>query len=175
MSHPAPALPHDRLLRIMGAGLFFHRLWSRQPLPGGSGDGGWGRRTGRSGRCWVGIRNRESDILRACLDLLALAGIPAARLNAGTISTGKYRVRLAPAGWPDIVGCLPRRPDCMGGDPCNRNCGRFLGVEVKRKNGRVRPAQKAWMSEIQAIGAVVLLIRDVKELEAWLKEGGYIR
>jgi hypothetical protein len=107
---------------------------------------------------------KERDLYAQVIDFLALHRIPALRLNAGLVQTahGSW-VRLGPKGASDVVACLPPS-------------GRWLCVECKlRARDRATPAQAAWLSGMEKAGALVLLVRDVRELEAALKAEGVIR
>jgi hypothetical protein len=102
------------------------------------------------------LRNRESDVLAGALALLQMRGAIVWRCNAGMAFRGGQPIRLAPAGVCDIVGLLPG--------------GRFIGVETKRKGGRLRPAQAAFLASVEAAGGVALLIDDLGQLDAALLE-----
>src|SRR5438067_1269941 len=95
---------------------------ARLPVPVGSA------REGRSMKA-----PRETDIVRACLQLLQLRKVPAWRNNTGAAAFaagGRRRfVRFGVAGAADVFGVLPPS-------------GRLLAVEVKVPGGRVRPAQR---------------------------------
>ena len=95
---------------------------------------------------------KESDLLRAILALLALYKIPAFRSNAGggfrLGKGGKPQLVVgAPAGWPDITGWLP-------------NNGRILLIEVKRPGERPTPAQYQTLNAANADGGVAFWTDD---------------
>lgn len=98
----------------------------------------------------------EADVLRACLQLLAVRGVFAWRNNSGNVPVGNRLVRLAPPGTPDILGILPG--------------GRLLAVEVKTATGKLRPSQRAWAEAARGLGAAVLLARSAGELDDQLKD-----
>ena len=107
---------------------------------------------------------READVLRQCLDLLALRKIRAWRCNTGatkvTAVGHKPRfVRFGTPGQPDILGLL--RPG-----------GRLLCVECKGPSGRLTDEQRAWLDAARAEGALTLVVRDVTELAAALDAAG---
>ncbi len=70
----------------------------------------------------------ERDVLAKVLEALELAGVWAWRTNSGMVG----RIRLAPAGTPDIMGAL--------------SSGRMFGLEVKdvKKEHQLRASQRAW-------------------------------
>ena len=91
-------------------------------------------------------------LVRACLEYLRLRGIHAWQAQAGAVQTRQGRwVRLSPAGTPDILAILPPG-------------GRLMGVEVKTGTGRRNKAQRAWHEAATRAGALVLTVRDVREL-----------
>lgn len=106
----------------------------------------------------------ETVVVRQCLDFLALYGIFAWRVN----NTGIYdptrkvfRTFHGLKGVSDILGVL---------EPG----GRFLAVECKRPGEKLKPAQEAFQSTVTAAGGLALVVTDVKELEAHLREEGFI-
>ena len=99
----------------------------------------------------------ESGILRACLQLLALRGVPCWRANTGAARFGGRFVKFNVAGCADVIGCLPPS-------------GRLLAVEVKKPGGRVRPAQRAFLARVATAGGLALVVHDVRELESALAE-----
>jgi hypothetical protein len=99
----------------------------------------------------------SSQLVRACLQLLALRGTRAWRNNSGAASVGGRYVRFGDPGSPDIFGILAPS-------------GRLLAVECKTGQGRLNPAQRAWMASAEAAGAACLVVRSVAELERWLAE-----
>jgi hypothetical protein len=110
------------------------------------------------------MRYRESAVVNACLRLLFLRGVAAWRVNSGSVKVGKRLVRLAPAGTPDILGVLPAH----GGHPP----GRLLGVECKRKGGKLRDSQRAWMESMEPRGVLYLVVTDAAQLDAALTAEG---
>jgi hypothetical protein len=103
---------------------------------------------------------RESDLVRACLQLLRVRGVFAWRANSGALAVqrgGRRRVyRFAGArGLSDILGILPP-------------AGRFLAVECKMPGRNLTADQRAFLDAIRAAGGVALLITDVGELQAAL-------
>src|SRR3990167_11332351 len=105
----------------------------------------------------------ESTLIRACLDYLAMVpGCVAFRLNAGLAMRGKYPIRLAPPGAPDILACWR---------------GRALGIECKvaatvaKKFAGKRAqneAQLAFQRAWEAAGGTYLLGLDLDDLVRWI-------
>src|SRR5262249_40744882 len=61
-------------------------------------------------------------------------------------------------GWPDVTGVLAG--------------GRFLGVETKSLDGRLRPSQIACHAALRASGALVIVPRSVEDFARLLSEAG---
>jgi hypothetical protein len=103
---------------------------------------------------------REIALVNSCLELLRLRGICCFRLNAGAVVPAgvgrRRRVRLAPAGAPDLVAILGAHGDHPG--------GQFLGVEIKLPGRRPTAAQRAFGDRIVAAGGLYLVISDVGDL-----------
>lgn len=98
----------------------------------------------------------ESDVQRAILDWLAWHGILAWRTNSGAHifedSSGRRRMfRGAPAGTADIIGILPG--------------GRFLAIECKTAQGRLRPAQKEFIDQVNELGGLAFVARNIEDVE----------
>lgn len=78
---------------------------------------------------------REQDLLNACIDYIRSIGGYACRINCGKFfkkdNTGRIigSIKLAPKGTPDIFACIK---------------GRFVAIEVKKDESRVR----AWMKAV---------------------------
>ncbi len=49
------------------------------------------------------------------------------------------------------------------------NPDRIVWIEVKKKNGQVSSNQKLWHAAEMRMGATVLVIRDIDDLKAWLR------
>jgi hypothetical protein len=111
----------------------------------------------------------EQDIVKACLQLLALRGVPAWRNNTGgrpwTDAAGKPRLmRFGLPGSSDILGVVPA---LAGG-----RRGMFLAVEVKRPGGKLRPEQAAFLDRVRAAGGLALCVTSDAELDAALRAEG---
>lgn len=101
----------------------------------------------------------ETDIKRACLELLKLRGILAWRNHSGKVKVKRGFMCLAPEGSPDIVGIAPG--------------GRFLGIEVKKpghsKHAEHEERQRQFHADIERRGGVAFLVQDAIELDQKLK------
>lgn len=94
----------------------------------------------------------EADVLKACLQLLALRRVPAVRVNSGAAKIGGRYVRFTSSpGVSDVLAVLPPH-------------GTFLAVEVKAPSGRLRPAQAQFLDVIRRAGGISCVVRDVREL-----------
>lgn len=103
----------------------------------------------------------EAAILRACLDLLALYGVPAWRNNVGGVvredARGRRRfIRFGTRGQSDILAILPPS-------------GRLLAIETKSATGRLTADQVLFLQAVRDAGGFGVVIRDVAELEALLQ------
>jgi hypothetical protein len=94
----------------------------------------------------------ESDVLRQCLEYLAVKGIFAWRNNTGAAQVdGKRFVRFGIKGSPDILGVMPD--------------GRMLCVECKSATGRQTPEQRAFGEAVIARGGVYVVARGIADLQ----------
>lgn len=101
----------------------------------------------------------ESDIQRACLDLLRLVGALPIRVNsAGVKVEGRFFRANSEPGCSDIIACLPD--------------GRFLACEVKRPGGKVTALQRSFLDRVTAAGGLALVVRSLDELRAALTAEG---
>ena len=91
------------------------------------------------------IADRESDVLAACLQYLAVQGIFAWRQNQGAIprKEGGYRRFVGLRGVSDILGILPHAAEVVGEGEVR--FGNLLAVEVKRPGEKPRPEQTAFL------------------------------
>lgn len=67
-------------------------------------------------------------------------------------------VRYGLPGAPDIIGILPG--------------GKTLAVEVKTGRGRVTEDQQRWHDKARGMGALVIVVRDLAELDAYIPTKG---
>lgn len=95
---------------------------------------------------------RETDLQRAILQALEAKGFWAMRLNSGitpiaaTESHARRVIRAAPKGTPDILLLRP-----------------FGFLEVKTKDGLLRPTQIAWHQRAGKAGIRVAVARSILE------------
>lgn len=130
----------------------------------------------------------EASLLRAVCDLLTAERIWWMRCNTGTQvleHNGRKRAfRAGKVGMADLLAFAAPRAICDGcgferGAACDEPpaCEKSWHVlcvptwiELKSPRGVQSPAQKAFQAEVEGEGHVYLLIRDVSELQRWLKE-----
>jgi hypothetical protein len=98
---------------------------------------------------------RHSALVNACIAYVQARGGMATRLQAGRVRVGGRWVHMSKSGWPDVIGLIPP-------------VGRFLAVEVKVGRDTLSPVQRTTHEELQRRGALVVTIRDIKDLEAAL-------
>lgn len=111
---------------------------------------------------------READVLRACLDWLALHKIMSWRNNTTGVydpTRKRFRAFAGLRGVADILGCVSRS---HGGG------GRLLAVECKSATGKLSPDQESFLDAVRAAGGLAFVVRDVCELEAALAAEGVI-
>lgn len=99
--------------------------------------------------------NPEAQILTEIR--LALGAIPECdfqRLSQGFAEPDgggrRFRVGMTP-GASDLIGCV---------------LGRFVGLEVKTKTGRLSEDQRTWFRRMRRVGAVVECVRSADEAVA---------
>jgi len=103
----------------------------------------------------------EGRIKAGCLQYLKKRGFFAWNNPSGATRIAPDRwVHFGRKGSSDIIGCLPG--------------GRFLAIEVKAPDGRLSPEQKEFLEKIRGLGGVALLVRGWRELDAGLREAGFI-
>jgi hypothetical protein len=78
------------------------------------------------------------------------------RANAGralvpTADGGLRPIQVNIPGCPDLIGFLAPS-------------GRFLGIEVKAPNGRLRPAQEAFRDALTKAGGIYIVARSVEDV-----------
>ncbi len=117
----------------------------------------------------MAIRNKEIDLVRACLDWLGLKRIKAWRSNnTGVYDPARkvYRTFQGLRGVSDILGIFPQTVQ-IDGQPVT--FGNFLAIEVKRPGEQLRPEQEQFLEEIRQRGGIGLCIRSLAELEQQLE------
>ncbi len=108
---------------------------------------------------------KESDVLSACLQYLALRGCFCWRNNTGAFA-GEYKgrkrfVRYGLKGSSDILGVMPG--------------GRLIAVETKRpKGGKLSPEQAAFIDAVNRAGGLAVCVSDVAQLAAALQVEGVL-
>lgn len=105
----------------------------------------------------------EREVQKQCIDLCRLRRVPVFRINAGALPDAKGRlVRLAPAGFSDLLALVPGREP---GQP-----GRWLSVEVKApgKLKNLTPIQLAFLETIRHAGGIAICVDDVATLASVL-------
>lgn len=125
----------------------------------------------------LGAPRRETDIVRAILDYLALCpGVVAWRVNTGMAMLhgrgGKLQpVRFGVKGMADIIGWVEVCRLCQFSPP-RENCYRafsvlpsFVALEVKTETGVVRPAQAAFLEQVRQAGGIGAVVRSVADVQ----------
>jgi hypothetical protein len=113
---------------------------------------------------------KESDIVRACLDWLALHRIKAWRMNNTGIFDPVKKVHRSfhgLRGVSDILGILPQRVRLADG--CEETFGNFLAIEVKKPGEKPRADQEAFLQDIRDQGGIGLCVHSLIELEDQLR------
>lgn len=111
-------------------------------------------------------KSKETDIQKACLELLKLRGIKAWRSNnipACDPKTGVYRTFHGLKGVADILGIYPRhvRQD----DGTSTTYGLILAVEVKQPGKQPSADQRDFLDSIRRAGGIAIVAHSVQELE----------
>ena len=103
------------------------------------------------------MAREETEIQKSILDLLLGLGVLVWRNhNQGVRIAGKGRIKSPSSGIPDIVGVCAN--------------GRFLGIEVKTKTGKVEAHQIAFHDRISLSGGLCFVARSVDDLDQFLPE-----
>ena len=110
----------------------------------------------------------ETQLVRSVLSYLSLRpDTQAWRCNSGKVFTvhpsrlcGRckrkgYWLTLAPAGTPDIIGY--------------QDGGRFLGIECKTDEGKLREDQELWLHKAGNRGCQVMVAHSIDEVRGVLK------
>lgn len=90
------------------------------------------------------------------------------RINVGTYLTqdGRRLVHTAPNGHADLGGII------LVGIP-GHTPGRAFYCECKRKGGRLRPEQEAWIRMVNRSGGLAIVATSVDDVEYALRTAGY--
>jgi hypothetical protein len=116
------------------------------------------------------LSNKETDLVRACLDWLALHRIKAWRMNnTGIFDPVKkiHRRFHGLRGVSDILGILPQTVRLAEGG--EEIFGNFLAIEVKKLGEKARPEQEAFLQDIRRAGGIALCVHSLRELEVQLR------
>lgn len=98
----------------------------------------------------------ETEIVKSCLDYLALKKVFAYRSNTGAFQNAKGGFyRFGAVGSSDIIAII--------GD------GKYLGIEVKNK-GRQTENQKLFQQAVEKAGGLYWLVRSLDDLIIKLKD-----
>jgi len=129
----------------------------------------------------------ERDVLRACLDLLAVKHIWHRRMNTGAVKAEGRFFRFGSVGMADVLAlptlacgasCCPPPPDeddraLWEMRHCQKAQALPLWLECKAsKGGKQSETQRAFQAEVEAEGHAYLVVRDSSELENWLRGRG---
>src|SRR5437016_3713386 len=107
----------------------------------------------------MGLRNRESGVLSACLQWLQLRGVWCWRQNQGAIPLpgGGFRRFCGLKGVSDILGILPQTVRVLG-DAAPVTFGNLLAVETKRPGEKLRPEQEEFLRRVNELGGIGLCV-----------------
>src|SRR3954452_20410775 len=100
------------------------------------------------------LANRESDVLSACLQWLALKRVFHWRQNQGAIPLprGGFRRFVGIKGLPDVLAIIPRDyEDTRRG---RQRLAVFCGIEIKKPGAKPRPEQQAFLEHLNALGGI---------------------
>lgn len=79
------------------------------------------------------------------------------RQNSGYAFVAKRMIKLGQAGLPDIIVVLPPN-------------GHVIGLEVKAKYGKMRPAQEEFEQKMKAAGGIYRVVRSLEDAKAVINE-----
>lgn len=114
----------------------------------------------------------EQDTLRLIQLHASRLGHRLFRNNIGTGWVGKFLRRydngsvLIGNARPLHAGLMEGSADLIG----LTNSGRFLSIEVKSEDGRLRDEQRKWLAMVQRHGGLAGEVRSIDDLEAILNE-----
>ena len=112
---------------------------------------------------------KETDLVRACLDWLALHRVMAWRMNnTGIFDPVKrvFRSFRGMKGVSDILGILPVSVETGAR---RERIGTFLAVETKRPGEKLREEQEAFLAAVSERGGVGLCVHSLDELDAGVR------
>jgi VRR-NUC domain len=102
----------------------------------------------------------ESSIQKAILAWLRLHGAWCVRCNGGAVKTEGRFIRFTDTvGTPDILACVG---------------GRMVGIECKRKGGKLSPAQGECLDAINRAGGLAFVATSIEDVERALRAEGLL-
>ena len=102
---------------------------------------------------------RHSALVSATINYIALRGGLAWKTQSGVLPVGARFVHTGRRGLPDVIGVLPPR-------------GRMVAVEIKVGRDTPTRAQQTVHATLARLGALVVVVRDVRDIEAALRDAG---
>jgi len=96
------------------------------------------------------MKQKESDLIKSCLDYLALKKIFAYRQNSGAFKTdrgGYYKFGIS--GAPDIIAVVD---------------GIYVGIEAKIGKNKLSASQFEFGEKLVKAGGRYLVVRDLEDL-----------
>ena len=117
----------------------------------------------------MGIRSKETDVVRGCLDWLALHRIMAWRSNnAGVFDPLRkvFRTFHGLKGVADILGIFPQTVELSGE---RVTFGNLLAVECKRPGEAPRPEQEQFLRDVRDRGGIALCGHSVAALDEQMR------
>lgn len=98
----------------------------------------------------------EANIQQAIIEYLALDRKGFFwRNNTGMATYGHRKVMYGKKGSPDIIGTYK---------------GKFIGIEVKKKNGKQSDDQKVFQEWLESAGGIYYLADDVDKFHKWFNK-----
>ena len=95
-------------------------------------------------------KNAHTDLVSVCRNWLEMNHIPTLLNHTGAVKRGNRLQRYGRKGSSDIIGILPG--------------GKFLAIECKTGSGRLTRDQRAFLDDVNAMGAVGVVVRSLEEL-----------
>lgn len=107
------------------------------------------------------IKQKESNIVKACIECLQWHGFIVLRNNSGFLilqdgNNKKRAVKLGLKGSSDIIACSPN--------------GRFVAIECKTKNGKLTEDQKRFLDEVQKKGGITAVVRSIDDVLSFIEK-----
>ncbi len=118
------------------------------------------------------ISTKETDLVRACLDWLALHRVMAWRMNNTGIFDPVKRVFRSFHGLKGVSDILGILPISVEKGERRLTVGSFLAVETKRPGEKMREDQEAFLAAVRERGGVGLCVHSLDELDKGLR--GYL-